>query len=182
MHTAQATLATRLYPIRLPAIGTGLAVCLVLMTLLGTLQLSRMLAIFTAEAPVAVNVAGGQLDAPAGLLPGDRITLTPLAIAAGGGDMRYALHTELRGPDPLIRQLSATVRSADGTLLYDGPLEQLSVGASATGNPERSLPAGDSERLTVTITVSREAGSEIAGAALAVGWRADAVAQPADQG
>jgi len=182
MHTAQTAPATGLHPIRLPAIRAGLALFLALMTLVGVLQFSSMLAIFTVEAPVTVSVAGGQLDAPAGLLPGDRIALAPLRIEARSGDMRYALHIDLRGPAPLIRQLSATVSAADGTLLYDGPLAQLSVGASATGNPERSLPAGDSERLTVIITVSRDAGNEIAGAALAVSWRADVVAQLADQG
>lgn len=182
MHTAQAALATRLHPTRLSAIGAGLALCLAMMTLLSVPQFSRMLAVFAAEAPVSVSVAGGQLDAPAGLLPGDRIALAPLAIEARSGDMRYALHVDLRGPAALTRQLSATVRAADGTLLYDGPLAQLSVGTSAVGNPERSLAAGRSERLMVTITVSRDAGIEIAGAALAVNWRADAVAELAVQG
>jgi hypothetical protein len=46
---------------------------------------------------------------------------------------------------------------------------------------KRSAEA-ECDGLAATITVSWDAGNEIARAALAVCWRADAVAQPADQG
>jgi hypothetical protein len=52
----------------------------------------------------------------------------------------------------------------------------LSIGAGAIGFPERWLAAGTAERLSVTIAVSLDAGNEIQGAALAITWRADAIA------
>jgi hypothetical protein len=146
------------------------------MALTALVWVTPALAGITAEAPVSVTVTGGELGESAGLMPGDRITLPPIVIDASGGDMLYALHADVLGPDQLIRQAHATARTADGVLLFDGPLARLSIGADAVGFPERRLAAGTAERLSVTIAVSLDAGNEIQGAALAITWRAEAIA------
>jgi len=176
MSNAQSVAATRLHVPRSSVTLSGLAFGLTLMTLMGFVQVAPALAGLDAEAPVSVTVTGGELGGSVGLMPGDRIALTPIVIEASGGDMLYALQADVLGPDALIRQVHATARTADGALLYDGPLARLSIGAGAIGFPERRLAAGTAERLSVTITVSIDAGNEIQGAALAVTWRADAIA------
>ncbi len=176
MSNAQSAAATRIHGPRSSVILPGLAFGLTLMALTALVQVTPALAGFAAEAPVSVTVTGGELGGSAGLMPGDRITLTPIVIEARGGDMLYALHADVLGPDELIRQVHATARTADGTLLYDGPLARLSIGSGAFGFPERRLAAGMAERLSVTIAVSLDAGNEIQGAALAITWRADAIA------
>src|SRR2546425_2939067 len=154
----------------------GLALGLTLLALTAVVQVTPVLAGITAEAPVSTTVTGGTLDGSIGLTPGNRITLTPIVIEARRGDMLYALHADLLGSDQLIRQVHATARTADGALLYDGPLARLSIGADAMGFPARRLAAGTAERLSVTIAVSLDAGNEIQGATLAVIWRGDAIA------
>jgi len=176
MSNAQSAAATRTHGPRSSVTLSGLAFGLTLLALTALAQVTPVFAGFAVEAPISVTVTGGELGEAAGLMPGDRITLTPIVIEARGGDMLYALHADVLGPDQLIRQVHATARTADGALLYDGPLARLSIGAGAIGFPERRLAAGTTERLFVTITVSLDAGNEIQGAALAVTWRADAIA------
>ncbi len=176
MSNTKGAAATRFHRPRSSVTIAGLALGLTFMAFTGLVQVTPALAGITAEAPVSVTVTGGELNGSAGLTPGDRIPLTPIVIGARRGDMLYALHADVRGPDQLIRQVHATARSADGALLYDGPLARLSIGADAMGYPERRLAAGTAERLSVTIAVSLDAGNEIQGAALAITWRGDAIA------
>ena len=176
MNNADSAATTRIHGRRSSLPLAGLALGLTLLALTALVQVTPVLAGMTAEAPVSVTITGGELDGPAGLTPGNRITLTPIVIEARSGDMLYALHANVLGPDQLIRQVHATARTADGALLYDGPLAQLSLGADAIGLPERRLAAGTAERLSVTIAVSLDAGNEIQGTSLAITWRADAIA------
>lgn len=176
MNNAHSAATTRIHGRRSSVILSGLAFGLALLALTALVQAAPAFAGFAAEAPVSVTVTGGELGESSGLVPGDRIPLTPIVIEARGGDMLYALHADVHGPVQLIRQVHATARTADGALLYDGALARLSIGAGAIGFPERRLAAATAERLSVTIAVSLDAGNEIQGAALAITWRADAIA------
>ncbi len=176
MNNAANIVATRIQGRRSTVALAGLAVGLTLMAFTAFVGATPVLAGFGGEAPVSVTVTGGDVGQSAGLAPGDRVTLTPLVIGASGGDMRYALHAVVHGSDQLIRQMHATARTADGVLLYDGPLARLSIGGGATGYPERLLAGGSVEQLSVSIALSFDAGNEIQGASLAIIWRADAIA------
>lgn len=175
MDYAQEAVAARVDGRRSAVTMPRLVLGLALMTLVALVQVSPALAELATEAPVSVTVTGGEFGGSVGLMPGDEITLTPIVIGAKGDDMLYALHADVIGPDELIRKVRVTVRAADGALLYDGPLARLSIGVDEVGFPERRLAAGATERLSVTIAVSLEAGNEIQGATFAVTWRADAI-------
>src|SRR3972149_4699761 len=114
MSNAQSAAATRTHGPRSSVTLSGLAFGLTLLALTALAQVTPVFAGFAVEAPISVTVTGGELGEAAGLMPGDRITLTPIVIEARGGDMLYALHADVLGPDQLIRQVHATARTARG--------------------------------------------------------------------
>ena len=119
------------------------------------------LAVFTDTETVSTNAfSTGQLDLTVGttsalltgtsMVPGDQVTnALTVGAAATSVDLRYAMTSSTTGDAGLAGELVLTVKSgvttctdagwtADGTVLYAGPLN-----AGAFGNPAQGADAGD---------------------------------------
>lgn len=113
-----------------------------------------------------LRITGGSPVTVSGMVPGDLAPTQMIELRATGA-MRYRMLVAYAGSQNLAEALVMTLTTADGSVMYRGPLAGAKVGG--TGWPSGADPAlADGQMTTVlaSVMLPLDAGNEVQGASL----------------
>ena len=125
----------------------------------------------------SIDLASGTQDSvfsALGMVPGDEVTAAVTVVNSGPQALTYAMTTGVTPPAGAalsaaliltIRTIGSSCADFDGTVLFDGPLDEAGFGSQTDGRP---LPAATAEILCFRATLPRDASNDLQGMATTI--------------
>jgi hypothetical protein len=144
-------------------LGLGIAFAAVLATTIG---IQAVGAAFIGHETPAIEVSGADTFELAGLMPGDARQAAVINLKAGGS-VTYRMRVEWTGSAALARQLTLTLTSTAGSVLYRGSLAEAHVGGTGwTSQLDRQLGNGQVDSIVAVAQLPLDASNDVQGAAV----------------